>query len=621
MSLGPHRSDRFTLLLRRVTMSSAPITLVFTDLVASTEVKNHLPGSDVTARNQHYLTHILNPHRQRVEDSLPAYGGWVVNTEGDGYFLGFDDAIMAAKWAIALQLSHVQDPIPTPLGGLQVKIALHTGSPLQDGNDYIGQEVDYAARLVGLGEGERTLLSEMTAVLVRNAQIKGFELYFQGEYTLRGLGSVPVYELVYRQGEIQVPQRGPIGYERARQAAARRRRQWLYGGISTLLTAALIIGLQLLGVLQPFELKALDVFMRLRPPESADSRVLVVRVTEADFQALGEYPLSDRTVLQLLQTLNAHQPRLIGLDLYRDIPQGEGHGDLTDYWRQHPEVYGVCKMSSLGDVGIAPPTLAPAEQMGFADVVVDNDQVLRRQLLVQTPPPASPCTAAYSLSALLALHYLNDAGKTIAFTEADDLVLDGRRVPRLTAHSGGYHRFDATGYQMVLNYRLPIEAIPQVTAQAVLTGEVHPEDIRDRIVLIGVDQEGTDRHFTPDSFAQRVDQSVAGVIVQAQMVSHLVSGVLEGRPWIRPLPVWGNSLWVTAWTGISLLLLGLGRGKDRRLWGPKLLGIAVVLCGSSLILLVLGLWVPVVPTAIAIMLASAGMLTLPSLDPWNDESI
>jgi CHASE2 domain-containing sensor protein len=304
------------------------------------------------------------------------------------------------------------------------------------------------------------------------------------------------------------------------------------------------------------------------------------------------------------------------------FPKGEGHGDLIDYWHQHPEVYGVCKMSSLEDVGVEPPALAPTAQIGFADVVVDNDQVLRRQLLIQTPPPASPCTTPYSLSALLAMHYLDNAGKTIEFTETDDLVLGGRQVPRLTAHSGGYHRFDATGYQMLLNYRLPIEAMPQVTAQAVLTGEVHPEDIRDRIVIIGVDQEGTDRHFTPDNFAQRVDQSVAGVMVQAQMVSHLISGVLEARPWIRPLLLLGQvASGLRLGPALACFCWGCGGGADRCLWGPKVLGLAVLLCGSSLILLVIGIWVPMVPTAIAIMLASAGMLTLPSLDPWNDESL
>lgn len=594
--------------------------MVFTDLVASTEVKNHLPGTDITARNQHYLTHILNPHRERVEKTLPNYGGRVIKTEGDGYFLVFDDAIKAVKWAVALQVRHVQDPINTPLGPLQVKISVHTGSPLEDGDDYIGQEVDFAARLIGLGEGERTLLSEMTAILVRNAQPKGFELYFQGEYTLRGLGTVPVYELVYCQGSFQVPQRGPIGDERARKATARRRRQWVYGVLSALLATLLVMGMQLLGILQPLELKALDLLMRLRPPEAVDSRILVVRITEADFQALEEYPLSDRTVLQLLETLDQAQPHLIGLDLYRDIPQGKGHDALMDYWQQRPGFYGVCKMSSLEDVGVEPPGNAPPAQIGFADVVVDNDQVLRRQLLVQTPPPASPCTAPYSLSALLAMHYLADLGQTIEFTETEDLVLGGHLVPRLTTHSGGYQRFDATGYQVLLNYRLPVEAIPQVTAQAVLTGEVRPEDIQGRIVIIGVDQEGTDRHFTPDSFAQRVDQSVAGVMVQAQMVSNLISGVLEGRPWIRSLSFWLSHLWNGFWAGVSLLLMGLWRGRDRRLWAPKLLGMGLLLSGSSLVLLVFGLWVPLVPAAIATVLASIGMLTLPSLDPWNDES-
>jgi class 3 adenylate cyclase len=78
-------------------MAAEPITMVFTDLVASTELKNHLPGGDITARNQYYWEHILLPHRQRVERTLPDYGGRVVKTEGDGYFLVFKEALAAAS--------------------------------------------------------------------------------------------------------------------------------------------------------------------------------------------------------------------------------------------------------------------------------------------------------------------------------------------------------------------------------------------------------------------------------------------------------------------------------------------------------------------------------------------
>jgi CHASE2 domain-containing sensor protein/class 3 adenylate cyclase len=602
-------------------MAAEPITMVFTDLVASTELKNHLPGGDITARNQYYWEHILLPHRQRVERTLPDYGGRVVKTEGDGYFLVFKEALAAAKWAIALQVDHVTHPIATPRGPLQVKIGIHTGSPLADGNDYIGQEVDYAARLVGLAQGERTLLSEMTAVLVRSAQIQHFELYFQGDYTLRGLGAVPVYELVYRRENLQVPQRGPLGYEQARRAAAQRRRYCWYQILCTAIATLLFLGMQWLGWLQPWELQAWDRLMQFRPPESPDTRLLVVKVTEADVGMIGEYPLSDRIVLELLQALDAHRPKLIGLDLYRNIPVGAGRADLVDYWRQHPHIYGICKGANEdGSSGIAPPPELAIEQMGFADVVIDADQTVRRQLLFQTPHPTSPCTADYGLGTILAMHYLAELGETIAFTETEELQLGDRVVPRLQPHQGPYHRFDAAGYQMLLNYRLPLEALPQVNLNDVLTGAVNPKDIEDHIVLVGVDQDGIDRHFIPGGLAQRLVQTVPGVLIQAQMVSQLISGVVDGRPWLYTPPFWLSSLWVLGYTGLTTVLLGRWQTQRRWVWGLKFLGLVLLLGGVCLGALALGVWLPWVPTMLAIMLASLGLLTLPLLDFSSSQS-
>lgn len=177
--------------------------MVFTDLVNSTAVKKHLEGSDISARNRIYRDTILMPHRQRIEANLAAYGGRVVNTEGDAYFLVFPQAALAAQWASTVQISHTSDPIPTPLGSLQVRIGMHTGSPLPDGDDFIGQEVDYAARVAALAKGGQILLSEVTAVFVRNAHIAGFRLHSHGDRNLKGIGEVPIFELLYDNKEPQ----------------------------------------------------------------------------------------------------------------------------------------------------------------------------------------------------------------------------------------------------------------------------------------------------------------------------------------------------------------------------------------------------------------------------------
>jgi class 3 adenylate cyclase/tetratricopeptide (TPR) repeat protein len=174
--------------------------MVFTDLVNSTALKAHLPGGSATARNQQYLEAILTPHRRRMEADLAAHGGRVVKTVGDAYFLVFADPVRAVEWAVGVQASHTADPIDTPLGPLQVKIGMHTGAPLpdpQDPCDYVGQEVDYAARVAALATGGQVVLSEVTAALVRGGGVVGCVLHTHGERELKGIGLVPVFELLY----------------------------------------------------------------------------------------------------------------------------------------------------------------------------------------------------------------------------------------------------------------------------------------------------------------------------------------------------------------------------------------------------------------------------------------
>jgi class 3 adenylate cyclase len=181
-------------------MAENMIALVFTDLVNSTAIKNNLPGNSIRDRNEAYRDTILLPHRQRVTESLPQYGGRVVEEPpGDGFFLVFPNAIQAVQWSVAIQSSHIDDPILTPLGTLTVKIGVHIGSPLVHGNQFIGQEVDYAARVAALAVGEQILLSESTAAFVRSAQIGDIKLYAHGDRDLKGIGSVPIFELLYAE--------------------------------------------------------------------------------------------------------------------------------------------------------------------------------------------------------------------------------------------------------------------------------------------------------------------------------------------------------------------------------------------------------------------------------------
>jgi class 3 adenylate cyclase/tetratricopeptide (TPR) repeat protein len=175
------------------------VTIVFTDLVKSTAVKSLLPGNDIEARNQAYVATIEEPHRRRIVADLEAAGGRLIKNTGDGFLLIFTDPGQAARWSMGVQLSHQVEPIATPLGPLEVKIGLHVGAPLpnpHDPDDYIGQEVDFAARLCNGASRGQVLISEPAAALIRAAVFSDIKIHPHGVRELKGIGRVPVFELL-----------------------------------------------------------------------------------------------------------------------------------------------------------------------------------------------------------------------------------------------------------------------------------------------------------------------------------------------------------------------------------------------------------------------------------------
>ncbi|MFB2837906.1 adenylate/guanylate cyclase domain-containing protein [Floridanema evergladense] len=171
--------------------------MVFTDLVNSTAIIKQLCDEDTMARDRTYHETILKPHSQRVETTLEKYRGRKVDTQGDSYFLRFAHPIQAVRWAVEIQTSHSIDPILTPLGPLSVRIGIHIGYPLLEGENLVGYDVHYASRVAAFGNGGQILLSEAMAALVRTASIKGLQLYCHGERDFKGIGNEPIFELLY----------------------------------------------------------------------------------------------------------------------------------------------------------------------------------------------------------------------------------------------------------------------------------------------------------------------------------------------------------------------------------------------------------------------------------------
>ena len=101
-----------------------------------------------------------------------------------------------------------------------------------------------------------------------------------------------------------------------------------------------------------------------------------------------------------------------------------------------------------------------------------------------------------------------------------------------------------------------------------MAGQVDPAQVRDRIVLIGtVAPSLKDMLYTP--YSDDVETfNAPGVIIHAQIVSHLLDVATGQRPAFSFWPRWGEVLWLAGWALVGVVLAwrlgpssGLGAGS------------------------------------------------------------
>lgn len=396
-----------------------------------------------------------------------------------------------------------------------------------------------------------------------------------------------------------------------------KQKAWQLKGL--FIIASSIAGLVILGgftrTYQTPEWSALDLWFRLRPQEKRDTRVVVVNVEESDLEELG-WPISDGKLATALENIAQQQPRVIGLDLYRDFPLGdiEGQKKLDRFFDSTPNIIGVEKV--IGERVAASDILAESDRTAMADLTIDRDGKVRRGLIsVRTPDDR----LVLGLATKLALIYLAEDGITLqAVEDSSDRILGKAVISPLNKNEGAYMGTDAGGYQVLLNFRGDEDKFASTSLTNVLKGEVPKDLFTDKIVLIGSTAPSlNDLFYTPYSSSNRVrTESMPGVYVHANLTSQLLSAAIDGRSMIRGIPELGEWLWVVGWSFIgatlSLIILEANLLQKGSISSVKWTFVAViipvgVLLSSCYILFLYGWWLPVVSPLLALGISSVTM--------------
>lgn len=364
---------------------------------------------------------------------------------------------------------------------------------------------------------------------------------------------------------------------------------------------AIVLMIRQLGGWVPIELWLHDQWVQRQPLPTVDDRLLVVEITEADLMRLQQTTPSDAVLATAIATLQAHDAQVIGLDLYRDIPQGEGHDQLLAALAAE-NVIAIRQLGGSLSERIPAPRGVPPEQVGFNDFPVDDDGVVRRKLLFASVDEQPEAEVLYSFALRLALAYLQPRNADIAPLASeinpDYMDINGRTFIPLDPHFGGYRHLDAAGYQIMLQYRGAAETIPTMSLNELLEGQFQSDMIRDRVVLIGTTAASAKDFFlTPYSATADEDFLMSGVMLHAHATSQILSASLDAHPlpWAWPEAV--EVLWIVGGATGGVVLGSQGK----RLWvlGLGLVVGSVILVGVPITIGLLAGWMPVAPGLVA----------------------
>ena len=179
------------------TQQSAPVTILFTDLVSSTELLQRAGDEDAQR--------IFQAHHKLLQDAVAANGGHEVKWLGDGLMVAFPSTTDAVRCAIMMQQA-AQHSVAGER--IEIRVGLNVGEALREEADYFGTPVVVARQLCDRAKSGQILCSSLVAGFLFGRQSFTFRDY--GELELKGIEEpVATCEVFYQDDLVATLPRPP----------------------------------------------------------------------------------------------------------------------------------------------------------------------------------------------------------------------------------------------------------------------------------------------------------------------------------------------------------------------------------------------------------------------------
>ena len=144
-----------------------------------------IPGyTQKTEEDESQAFSLIAKHRDIIGKHVSTLNGFTFKEMGDGTFNKFESVIDAARCAIKIQNEAIERELP-------LRVGVHLGDVLQEGDDILGIGVNIADRIQGLAKPGTIYISEDVFRQIKNQpDLNTIQI---GEHELKGIkGKIPI---------------------------------------------------------------------------------------------------------------------------------------------------------------------------------------------------------------------------------------------------------------------------------------------------------------------------------------------------------------------------------------------------------------------------------------------
>ena len=387
---------------------------------------------------------------------------------------------------------------------------------------------------------------------------------------------------------------------------------WRIAAIPGIILIIIVVFARLSGSLQFLEWMLLDAFLRMRPDEPVNEKVVIVGINENDIQKIGRYPIPDGEIAELINKIEAYKPRVIGLDIFKNVPIEPGSEELRQLFEENKNIIGIEKV--LKPNKISSPQYLDKKQVGFVDIIPDKDGRYRRSLL-WTPNPDNPENVEedkFSLPLRLATSYLSAENISLDlsdrfFVDSENIQFGTIKIPIFDSNTGGYVDTDHGGIQTLVNFYNGENRFKFVSLHDIKNQKIPENLLRDKVVIIGMAAATSLDFFSTSAISGlKLKGQIYGVEYHAHVTSQIIDAVINKRPLLTSWSDNWEYFWIIIWGFVPIVIGRLTQSVWQNLFAVGVSSIFLI-AGGYLFLMWWGWWIPVAPGLLILVINGVGL--------------